>query len=142
MIYSKQCAYAIRALTYLARHPNERCRAQEISQEDGIPYYFLSQTLQGLVRDGLLHSTKGPGGGFQLARPAKAITLYEIKQAVDGVADLEECAVGLERCTERVPCPLHSTFEPLRERMRRYLQETNLAMMAQTVEEKQRRAAN
>jgi Rrf2 family protein len=136
MIYSKACEYAIRALTYLARHPDRSCLAKEIAQHEGIPHYFLSKILQNLARDGLLRSAKGPGGGFQLAKPPKEFTLYEIKAAVDGVADLEECAVGLERCDDEVPCPLHETFKPLRERIKRYLEETTLEAMAKAVEEK------
>jgi len=136
MIYSKACEYAIRALTYLARHPERPCLAKEISQSEGIPHYFLSKILQNLARSGLLRSAKGPGGGFQLAKPAKEFTLYEIKAAVDGVADLEECAVGLERCDDEVPCPLHETFKPLRQRIKRYLEETTLEAMARAVEEK------
>jgi len=136
MIYSKACEYAIRAMTYLARHPNRMCLAKEISSNEEIPHYFLSKILQSLAREGLLKSTKGPGGGFQLAKPAKSITLYHIKKAVDGVNDLEECAVGLARCNDQVPCPLHDTFQPLRQQIKQYLRETTLADMARAVEAK------
>jgi Rrf2 family iron-sulfur cluster assembly transcriptional regulator len=136
MIYSNACEYAIRALTYLAQHPGQFCLAKEISQSEKIPHYFLSKILQDLARAGLLKSVKGPGGGFQLAKPAAKFTLYEIKKAVDGVADLDECAVGLSRCNDAMPCPLHETFKPLREQMRTYLQTTTLAAMADAVERK------
>ena len=136
MIYSKACEYAIRAMTYLARHSDRMCLAKEISSSEEIPHYFLSKILQSLAREGLLKSTKGPGGGFQLAKSAKSITLYHIKKAVDGVNDLEECAVGLARCNDEVPCPLHDTFQPLREQIKQYLKETTLADMAQAVEAK------
>lgn len=141
MIYSKACEYAIRAMTYLARHSDRMCLAKEISSDEEIPHYFLSKILQSLAREGLLKSTKGPGGGFQLAKPPKAITLYHIKRAVDGVGDLEECAVGLARCNDKMPCPLHDTFQPLRERIKRYLKETTLADMAQAVEAKRARSS-
>jgi len=138
MIYSKACEYAIRALTHLARHPERLCLAKEISQKEEIPHYFLSKILQSLAREGLLKSVKGPGGGFKLAKPPEEFTLYEIKEAVDGVADLEECAVGLERCDDETPCPLHETFKPIREQIKAYLRTTTLADMARAVEKKRR----
>ncbi len=141
MIYSNACEYAIRALTYLARHPDRLCLTKEISQSEKIPHYFLSKILQDLARDGLLRSTKGPGGGFQLAKAAERFTLYEIKKAVDGVADLDECAVGLSRCNDKMPCPLHETFKPLRQQIKEYLQSTTLSEMAYAVERKKNRKA-
>lgn len=136
MIYSKACEYGIRALTYLARHPDERCMAKSVSEQEQIPHYFLGKILQSLVRYRFVTSTKGPGGGFQLAQPAGEITLFDIKDAIDGTDDLYECAVGLERCDDEMPCPLHDTFKPLREEIKSYLEETTLADMAQAVERK------
>lgn len=137
MIYSNACEYAIRALTYLARHPDQLCLVKEISHNEKIPHYFLSKILQDLARDGLLKSTKGPGGGFRLTRPAAKFSLYEIKKAVDGVADLDDCAVGLSKCSDMTPCPLHETFKPLREQIKEYLLSTTLADLARAVERKQ-----
>ncbi len=142
MIYSKACEYGIRALTYLARHPNRLCLAKEISQSEGIPHYFLSKILQNLARQGVLRSVKGPGGGFQLAKDPEELTLYDIKALLDGTQDLDECAVGLGRCTDETPCPLHDAFQPLRERIKRYLKETTLADMARAVEAKRRRRSS
>lgn len=136
MIYSKACEYGIRALTYLAQHPDRLCLAKEISENEEIPHYFLGKILQSLARDGFVNSTKGPGGGFRLARPAEEITLYQIKDAIDGTNDLHECAVGLEHCDDQMPCPLHDTFMPLREEIKDYLEETSLAQMAKAVERK------
>lgn len=136
MIYSNACEYAIRALTYLARHPDKFSLAREISEIEKIPHYFLSKILQDLARDGLLKSTKGPGGGFRLTKAVEKYTLYEIKEAIDGIADLDDCAVGLARCNDLIPCPLHETFKPLREQIKKYLQVTTLADMAYAVEKK------
>jgi len=138
MIYSNACEYAIRAMTYLARSPDQLHLAREIAEEEEIPYYFLSKILQNLARDGLLNSTKGRGGGFELAKKPNKITLYDIKVSIDGDADLSECAVGLAKCNDKQPCPLHDTFKPLRERIKRYLRETSLSEMAIAVEEKRK----
>jgi Rrf2 family protein len=49
-----------------------------------MPERYLFQALQPLVRVGILHSKKGPGGGYRLARPPRRITLLEVVEAVDG----------------------------------------------------------
>ena len=138
MIYSKECEYAIRALTYLARHRGKRCLAKEIANAEEMPLYFLSKILQTLTRQKLLSSAKGPNGGFQLLKAPEAISLYHIKKLIDGVEDLDECAVGLGRCNSQTPCPLHDEFKPLREKIKRYLQESTLSEMTRAVDRKKR----
>lgn len=137
MIYSKACEYGIRALTHLARQPGQLAVVRDISDAEDIPHYFLGKILQTMAKEGLVRSTKGPGGGFTLATSAEEITLYRIKAAIDGVDDLTECAVGLAQCNDQMPCPLHDTFSPLRERIKTYLQTTTLAAMADAVDRKQ-----
>jgi len=142
MIYSKACEYGIRALTYLARHPDERSVVRDISEAEGVPHYFLGKILQTLAKHDLVSSTKGPGGGFGLAQPADEVTLYAIRAAIDGNGDLYDCAVGYENCTEKSPCALHDDFEPLRDRIIDYLESTTLDAMAYAVESKRSSASS
>jgi Rrf2 family protein len=131
VIHSTACEYAIRATSYLARfETGQRVLARDVSQHEQIPGPFLGKIFQTLVRARLLTSNKGPGGGFALARDAKDITLLEIYQAIDGTTYLDACAVGLARCSDEMPCPLHDRWKPIRERIRMYLQATTLADMA------------
>ncbi len=108
------------------------CRREEIAEGESIPPYFLGKVLGALVREGLLQSAKGPTGGFLLAKPAEKLTLYEIKAAVDGIADFEECVAGLDGCrrSERC-CPLHKGWQPLQLQIRQYFQQTTLADLVQ-----------
>ena len=138
MIYSKECEYAIRALTYLAQHDDHRCLTREIAEQANLPHHFLSKILQALAREKLLNSAKGPNGGFRLAKPAKDITLYHIKEFVDGVEDLNDCAVGLSRCNDEMPCPLHDDFKPIRERIKNYLHSTSLDDMMKALSKKEK----
>ncbi|MFW5904928.1 MAG: RrF2 family transcriptional regulator [bacterium] len=143
MIYSSACEYAIRAASYLAlRHDPEAedrgglIRLQDIAEAEELPPPFLSSILHRLVSAALLRSARGPTGGYGLARPPDEITLLDVKAAVDGLHDLEGCAVGLDRCSDEMPCPLHDTWKPIRERIRSYLTDTTLADMAQALERK------
>jgi Rrf2 family iron-sulfur cluster assembly transcriptional regulator len=137
MIYSKGCEYAIRALTHLARHSeNGLMKLRSVADAEDIPYPFMALICQKLVSAGLLRSARGPRGGYGLTRDPSEITLFEIKAAIDGVSDLDQCAVGLHRCSEEMPCPLHDTWKAVRRQIEKYLRETTLARMGDAVERK------
>jgi len=137
MIHSSACEYAIRAMTYIAGfEPGTRLLARDISAHEKIPGPFLGKIFQTLVRAGLLKSSKGPGGGFALAHDPTTISLLDIYRAIDGTTYLEACAVGLARCSDDMPCPLHERWKPIRERIRNYLEATSLADMASATRRK------
>ena len=137
MIHSSACEYAIRAMTHMASVPaGTRMLARNVAAHERIPAPFLGKVFQTLVRADLLESNKGPGGGFSLARDASTITLFDIYSAIDGTTYLDGCAVGLARCSDETPCPLHERWKPVRERIRQYLQSTSLADMAEATRKK------
>jgi Rrf2 family protein len=139
MLWSSACEYAIRAATHLAAAPDTLVQLKDIAAAEGIPAPFASKILQGLVRAGVVRSVKGPGGGYGLARPPATITFMDIKAATEGTRDLEACAVGLARCADDVPCPLHETFKPVRQAIRRYLERTTLADLSTQLARKRNR---
>jgi Rrf2 family transcriptional regulator, iron-sulfur cluster assembly transcription factor len=138
VIYSSACEYAIRAAAYLAsRHGEEGLvKLKDITRAEDLPAPFLSSVLQLLVTARLLRSSRGPTGGYALERSPDRITLYDIKAAVDGTAELEACAVGHDRCSDETPCPLHDSWKPIREEIVTYLRETTLADMARALDRK------
>ena len=137
MIHSSACEYAIRALTYMAASPpGVRLLARNVAAHERVPGPFLGKIFQTLVRADILASSKGPGGGFSIARDPKTITLFDIYQAIDGTTYLDGCAVGLARCSDETPCPLHERWKPVRERIRTYLKSTTLADMADATRKK------
>ncbi|HUL49136.1 MAG TPA: Rrf2 family transcriptional regulator [Gemmatimonadales bacterium] len=131
LLYSSACGYAIRALTFLAEAGNGGfVQLRDIALGEDIPPAFLGKILQDLVHAGLLRSSKGPHGGYALARPATSISLLDIRQAIDGTADLMACASGLGRCSDDMPCPQHDRFKPVRLAMQNYLAATTVSGMA------------
>ena len=137
MLYSKTCEHAIRALAYLASRPTgDLCLVDEIAEAEDMPRPFTSKILRDLVRAGLLTSSRGPGGGYALAREPADVSLLEIQQIIDGIGNLDRCAVGLAACNDYAPCPLHDEFKPLRESIRAYLEDTTLAEMAGALKRK------
>ena len=85
--------YALLALVYLGRqNPEELVSADTIARVQGIPPKFLEQILLTLKRARYLRSTKGPRGGYQLAKRIDAVTLAEIIRLFDGALAPTESA--------------------------------------------------
>lgn len=82
---TQQLKYAIYGVFDLAYHGASRpIRVQEIGNRHAIPARYLEQIFQKLRRAGLVVSKRGPGGGYQLSRPAREITLADVIVAVQG----------------------------------------------------------
>ena len=68
--------------------------ASELAAETGLPAPTVQKLVTRLTAAGLLRSVRGAGGGLQLARPAAAITLADIVEAVEGPIMLTACVDG------------------------------------------------
>jgi len=85
MRLTHSAGYALVAVGHIARHADAgSILAKVIAERYDIPIDYLLKILQQLVRGGILHSTRGPRGGFVLARPAGKITLLQVVEASDG----------------------------------------------------------
>lgn len=77
--------YALQALAYLAaRRADDVVPSHRIAQERGISEKFLLKVLKPLVEAEVLRSSKGPNGGYRLARSADTISVLDVVEAVDG----------------------------------------------------------
>ena len=77
--------YGLLALIFLARQDREvYFSVDAIAQAQRIPAKFLEQILLTLKRSGYVRSSRGPQGGYQLAKPADEITIAEIVRILDG----------------------------------------------------------
>ena len=85
MRISRTVEYGLTAAVFIAQNCKDGLvMAKKISEAYDLPTEYLLQVMQQLVRVGILTSKKGPKGGFNLARPAKEITMLEIIEAIDG----------------------------------------------------------
>lgn len=117
MIHSPTCQHALRALIYLAeKNAPGPVLVREIADAAGVPRQSLAKILHGLRNKGLVRSTKGPGGGYQLARPGGETRIVEVIEAIDGRVELDQsCILGLDVCTEYESCALHDVWKQFRE---------------------------
>jgi FeS assembly SUF system regulator len=96
MRLSSLADYAVVLLSAAARHCGgvARLNATLLSEETGVPLPTAQKLVSRLAAAGLLESARGTGGGFRLARPAAAISLADIVEAVEGPIALTACVEG------------------------------------------------
>jgi Rrf2 family protein len=86
----------------------------------------LSKILQGLVRAKILASKRGVGGGLSLAESPKNLTILDVVNAVDPIARIHVCPLGIATHGARL-CPLHRRLDAALEATERAFAKTTLA---------------
>jgi Rrf2 family transcriptional regulator, iron-sulfur cluster assembly transcription factor len=101
MRMSTKGRFAVNALIDLAlRESAGPVALASIAQRQRISLSYLEQMFSRLRRDGVVESTRGPGGGYTLGRSAEAITVADIVTAVDDPAEdmsEDERSLGMSR---------------------------------------------
>ena len=130
--------FAVTAMIDLAlRQHNGPVTLAGISQRQRISLSYLEQLFGKLRRHQLVESTRGPGGGYTLGRPAKDVTVADIIFAVDEPLDATQCG-GKENCHDDQRCMTHDLWSNLNAKMVEYLDSVNLADLVE--QQKQRMA--
>ena len=120
--------YGLTAMHYLARpNGNELSQIHEIAQYCELPEPFLGQILRLLVRAGLVHSKKGVGGGFTLARAPEKISFLNVLEALEGPVAVNRCQSPLEDCQHEGRCVMESVWSRAQDALITVLDESNLA---------------
>ncbi|MFZ1500463.1 MAG: Fe-S cluster assembly transcription factor [Giesbergeria sp.] len=119
--------FAVTAMIDLAlRQGNGPVTLAAISQRQRISLSYLEQLFGKLRRHELVESTRGPGGGYTLARSAAEITVADIIVSVDEPMDATQCG-GKENCLgEAGRCMTHDLWATLNQRMVDFLASVNL----------------
>ncbi|GIV32638.1 MAG: hypothetical protein KatS3mg031_0173 [Chitinophagales bacterium] len=137
-MFSKACEYGIRATIYIAMQSIEgnRVSLKDIARATNSPIAFTAKILQILAKNGIVESVKGPAGGFSIL-PAEMshITLRQIVSAIDGDQIYKGCGLGLPRCSEKQPCPVHDKFARIRNELKMMLERTTLEELAEATME-------
>ncbi|NTU91294.1 MAG: Rrf2 family transcriptional regulator [Chlorobiaceae bacterium] len=105
-VLNKHTDYAVRALIALGMKPGSRISAKTLSEEQGIPYQFLRRILQELIRNGLVSSKEGAGGGVALARDPDEIRVRDVIEIFQGSVQVSECMFRKQLCSNRANCVL------------------------------------
>jgi Rrf2 family protein len=129
---SKKADYALMAMKHLATHTDAASTsARAIAEEYNIPLELMAKVLQRLVRMGLLASTQGTRGGYMLGRPATAVSVVEVIEAIDGPFTVTACSTDKHDCEQFNKCSIRDPLWQIRERIAAALATVTIAEMAE-----------
>lgn len=134
---SNSSKYAINAVLYIAVNADEenKLRVKEIAEALDVPSAFLAKLLQELSRKNVISSSRGPTGGFYLTEENRQLYLVEIVKHMDGLDKLDNCILGLKRCSNEKPCPVHYALQPLKTQFLHELRHNTIASFAEKVKD-------
>jgi FeS assembly SUF system regulator len=127
---SKLTDYGTVILACLASSPSLRLTATEVAERTRLGLPTVSKLLKSFHRAGLLTSTRGSRGGYQLARPAAAISAAAIIDAIEGPVAITECSGEHSTCEHEVSCSTGSAWQRINGAIRRSLDEISLAQLS------------
>ncbi|MBF9254139.1 Rrf2 family transcriptional regulator [Pontibacter sp. 172403-2] len=134
---SKACKYGIRAAVYVATKADKgvKLNVKDIAREVDAPEAFTAKILQILNKHRIITSLKGPYGGFYIENYQLSQPVINIVNAIDGTSVFWECGLGLKKCSETHPCPMHHKFKAARDSLRDIFQNTTLGQLATEINE-------
>lgn len=135
-MFSKACEYGIRSAIYLTKQSlqEKKSSLKDVSEAVDSPEAYTSKILQLLAKRKLINSSKGPGGGFFIsAKVLDKITLAHIVSAIDGDRIYTGCGLGLKKCSESRPCPVHQEFKQIRTELKNLLETSKLISLTADV---------
>lgn len=129
--YGKTAQNAISAMSYLAEvydGGDTKLSSVDIAMRRNLPQTLVAKLLVVLSQAELVDGTRGPGGGYWLAKPPTEISLNDIVSRFEKSCDRLQCPFGPGWCGHGDPCPLHDKLVELDTQMSGFLENTSLAV--------------
>ncbi|HPR62689.1 MAG TPA: Rrf2 family transcriptional regulator [Thermoanaerobaculia bacterium] len=130
---SRKAKYGLKAILYLAQvHGKGPVLISDLAAAERIPKKFLEQILLELRKQGLLFARRGRGGGYELARPPRDITMGSVIRILDGPLAPVSCVSQTayrpcEECLDAKSCGIRLVMQDVRDAMADILDHTDLA---------------
>ncbi|HJQ17124.1 MAG TPA: Rrf2 family transcriptional regulator [Allosphingosinicella sp.] len=141
---SQKTRYALRALLYLVeRGHGDPVQLAAIAETQQVPRKYLELIMLELKKAGFVTSTRGPSGGYRLARPPSEISFGEVIRSLEGPIALVPCAsvnfyARCDDCHDEATCAIRKVMLVVRDTSARILENMSLAQAA-TFEERNQR---
>ncbi|MHC4419863.1 MAG: RrF2 family transcriptional regulator [Planctomycetota bacterium] len=133
MLFTRKTDYALVALAGLARRDRGSSSARDLADELGLPLPVLRNILKLLTSHGLLVSSRGPSGGYQLATPPQEITLAQVIEVIEGPVQLVRCCVTTgddePECRLLESCLIKGNVRKVQESLVDFLNRVTLAQL-------------
>ena len=118
---------ALRAVLYIAEHGVDGpVRVDDVAASLRSPRNYLSKTLHALTRAGVLRSTRGPKGGFQLVDPPDSLALARVVGPFEP-AGQRQCLMGHSNCRDSHPCLVHHRWARVANTVEDFFGQTTVA---------------
>jgi FeS assembly SUF system regulator len=136
MRLSSMADYAVVTMAAAARHCGRaRVSSGDLAAETGLAPATVQKLVSKLSTAGLLRSARGAGGGLKLARPAAAISLAEIVEAVEGPIALTPCVEhGRRGCGMEGACAVRPHWPVVNDALRGALSAVSLTDLSSPLE--------
>lgn len=128
-MFSKSCEYAIKAMIFVAQKSKNESRVsiKQIAEGTDAPEHFVAKIMQDLSRMNLIHSAKGPKGGFYMDKKDLQNSIADIVKTIDGDKLYSNCVLGLKACSEVNPCPVHEEFKEIKLKLIKMIETNTIA---------------
>ena len=137
-MFSKATEYALRATIYLAQKSSaeNKLGLEDISIAIDSPKSFTAKIMQVLTKDNrIVSSARGPMGGFFLSDRAKKLPVRSVLQAMGEDEILEKCVMGLKKCSEAQPCPMHPQYKIIKKQLLDLFTSKTIQQLADEIED-------
>jgi Rrf2 family protein len=132
MKLSTRARYALRMMLEIAKRPGtDLVSLGRVAENTKLSKRYLDQLALALKTSSLMRSTRGRGGGYQLARRAEQISVGEIIEAAIGPINVVECVRCPEVCLKSDYCECRWVYERINDEIVKVLNGMSLAELAQ-----------
>ena len=135
---SNASKYAIRSVLFLAENSSENHKfgAKKIAEELEISLHFIAKLLQKLAKAKVISSNKGPRGGFYTSEKDLQNNVCQILDVIESGNVFEGCFMGLPKCGDENPCPVHHIVAPFKEALLEKFEKQSIAAFSKEIKER------
>lgn len=133
-MFTKTTEYALRATIFLAQKSSveNKLSIEVIAKAIDSPLPFTAKILQLLTRDHrLISSARGPHGGFYMTEEAKQLPAKVVLQTTGEEGVITKCVLGLNRCSDQKPCPMHWRYKEIKTNLIELFENTTISSLAE-----------
>jgi Rrf2 family protein len=120
------------------RRPGSVRNEITLAGETGLSLPELEQVVHFLRLAGLVEVTGGRATRVRLARPASRVSLLDVVRAIDGAGLWGRCILGLDECSDAMPCPAHPAWKKARSLLEEHLGSQSLEDLTRAVARRSR----
>ena len=132
-LITRDTDYAVRALCYMAKRPEQLVSVAELCSELMMPRAYLRRVLQTLARNKvhrILESFRGKGGGFKLSKAPEQILLSDLIEVFQGGTEFTRCVFRSSVCPRQDGCSLRRKVKEIEKKAVAELRATTIASLA------------